>query len=114
MDDLEALVKLSQFRDEPVELLTLSACATALGDPRAALGLAGLGIKAGARSALASLWLVNDRSTAELVTRFYRALAEPGTSKAEALRRAQLALLSQPNFRHPLYWAPFLIVGNWL
>jgi CHAT domain-containing protein len=114
MADLEKLVKLGQFRDEPVELLTLSACTTAVGDDRAALGLAGLGIKAGARSALASLWLVNDRSTAQLIARFYQALTDTEINKAQALRRAQLALSQGTEFRHPHYWAPFLLIGNWL
>ena len=54
MDELQQLIKLSRFRDEPVELLTLSACRTAAGDDRAALGLAGVAIKAGARAALAT------------------------------------------------------------
>ena len=60
MDQLADLVRLSQFRDEPVEMLTLSACQTAAGDDRSALGLAGLAVKVGARSALAALWEVDD------------------------------------------------------
>jgi CHAT domain-containing protein len=107
------MVRQSRFRDEPIELLTLSACSTAEGDPRAALGLAGVALKSGARSALASLWFVNDRSTADLVSRFYSELAAPGTSKAQALRRAQLALVAGGEFIHPGYWSPFIIIGNW-
>ena len=114
MDGLEEFVKLSRFRNEPIELLTLSACSTAGGDVRAALGLAGIGIKAGARSALASLWFINDESTARLVSAFYRELERPETSKAEALRQAQLSLLTTYRTRHPGYWAPFLLIGNWL
>ncbi len=114
MDGLEQLVKLSQFREEPVELLTLSACSTAVGDERAALGLAGIGIKAGARSVLASLWFINDQSTSLLVSRFYEALKEPNKSKAEALREAQLSLNAIYRYRHPAYWAPFLLIGSWL
>ncbi len=114
MNGLERLVRRSQFRDEPIELLTLSACSTAEGDPRAALGLAGVGLKSGARSALASLWAVNDRSTSDLIARFYSGLAQPGATKAAALRAAQLGLLQSPSYRHPAYWAPFLLIGNWL
>lgn len=114
MAGLEALVRPTRFRDEPIELLTLSACTTARGDPRAALGLAGLGLKSGARSALASLWLVNDRSTATLMDRFYSRLAAPDTSKAEALRDAQRDLLAVPATAHPVHWAGFILVGNWL
>jgi CHAT domain-containing protein len=114
MDGLERFVKLSRFRDEPIELLTLSACSTAAGDERAALGLAGIGIKAGARTALATLWFINDESTAALISRFYAELRNPDTSKAEALRRAQLSLLTDRRSRHPGYWAPFLLIGNWL
>jgi len=114
MEGLERLVRQSRFRDEPIELLTLSACSTAEGDPRAALGLAGVALKSGARSALASLWFVNDQSTAELVARFYAALGRPGVSKAEALRQAQLSLIADPAYNHPSQWAPFLVIGNWL
>lgn len=66
IDRLEELMGLSQYRKQPVELLTLSACQTAAGDDRAALGLAGIAIKAGARSALASLWFVSDEAVSEL------------------------------------------------
>ena len=113
MFELERFIKRSRFRDEPVELLTLSACDTAVGDERAALGLAGVAIKAGARSALASLWLINDQASADLVTRFYRELST-GVSKAKALQRAQVAMLEDRRYRYPVYWSPFLLIGNWL
>ncbi len=114
MDQLEELIKLGQFRAKPVELLTLSACQTALGDQRAALGLAGVAVKAGARSVLASLWNVNDEATAQLVVEFYRQLLNPLLSKAKALQNAQLSLLKQKKYAHPNYWAAFLLIGNWL
>ena len=75
MDRLEDVMGSQRFTDRPVDLLVLSACQTAAGDERAALGLAGVAVKAGARSALASLWAVNDESTARLVGEFYRRLA---------------------------------------
>jgi CHAT domain-containing protein len=114
MADMERLMQYSRFRLEPVELLTLSACQTAAGDDRAALGLAGVALKAGARSTLATLWFVDDKATSKLVTEFYTRLKNPGLSKAQALREAQIELIGNPEFDHPLLWAPFLLIGNWL
>lgn len=114
MDRLDRFVGLMRYRDEPLGLLTLSACETAEGDDRAALGLAGVAIKAGARSALATLWSINDESTSQLIREFYQHLLDPSLSKAVALQRAQLALLDHPIHRHPAYWAPFLLLNNWL
>jgi CHAT domain-containing protein len=85
-----------------------------VGDERAALGLAGVAIKAGARSAIASLWFVNDETTTELISEFYNQLHNPELSKAQALQNAQKKLIAQRLFRHPMYWAPFLLIGNWL
>ena len=114
MDALEDFIGLTRFRDRAVELLTLSACQTAAGDDRAALGLAGVAVKAGARSAMATLWPVNDPASARLVSEFYRALKDPSLSKAKALQQAQLAVLGDVRYRHPAYWSPFLLIGNWL
>ena len=114
MDRLDRFVGVMRYRTEPLGLLTLSACETAAGDDRAALGLAGVAIKAGARSALATLWSINDESSAHLIREFYRNLLDPSLSKAVALQRAQLALLGHPMYRHPAYWAPFLLLNNWL
>jgi CHAT domain-containing protein len=112
-DELEDLVRISEFRERPVELMVLSACDTAEGDERAALGLAGVALKAGARSVMASLWAVNDASTAELVPQFFQNLRDPALNKAQALQRAQQHLLTQSDYQHPFYWAPFLLIGNW-
>jgi len=115
MDRLAEFVGATRFRaDQPLELLTLSACESAAGDDRAALGLAGVALRSGARSALATLWSVNDRATAELVIEFYRQLHDPERSRAEALQHAQLKLLSTRHYRHPGYWAPFLLISSWL
>jgi CHAT domain-containing protein len=113
MDRLAQYVGLLRFRDQPLELLTLSACETAMGDDRAALGLAGVAIKAGARSALATLWRVQDEATAILVTEFYRQLQEPTVSRARALQHAQLKLLNDPRYQDPFFWSPFLLLNNW-
>ena len=72
-----------------------------------------MAVKAGARSALASLWSINDESTALLIEEFYRGLKQ-GLSKAKALQQAQAKLIADVRFRHPGYWAPFLLIGNWL
>jgi CHAT domain-containing protein len=114
MDQLEQYIGLFKFREDPLELLTLSACETAVGDDRAALGLAGIAIKSGARSALATLWYIEDRSTSELMAEFYRQLKDPATSRAMALQRAQIKLLKDRSYDHPGYWSPFLLINNWL
>ena len=92
----------------------MSACQTAAGDTQAALGLAGVAVRSGARSTVATLWSIQDNSTAELMTQFYRVLKNSEISKAEALRQAQLSLLRDPKYQHPFYWSAFVLVGNWL
>jgi CHAT domain-containing protein len=113
LNQLERAIRPCQYRGRPVELLALSACQTAAGDDRAALGLAGVALKAGARSALATLWCVNDQASAVLVAEFYTQLHQ-GNSKAAALRGAQLNLMGDQRYYHPAFWAPYLIIGNWL
>ncbi len=103
MQTLDQLIGLFRFRQEPRELLTGSACQTGVGDDRAALGLAGVALKAGARSALATLWFINDEASATLISEFYRQLRNPALSKAVALQRAQLKLLSDRIYEHPAY-----------
>ena len=114
MDRLDQFIGVFRFRDDPLGLLTLSACETAAGDDRAALGLAGVAIKAGARSAIATLWFINDQASSELVTEFYRQLQTPSASKAVALQRAQVKMIQDGVYEHPAYWAPFLLLNNWL
>jgi len=121
INELSALLK------EPgtnIELLVLSACETATGDERAVLGLAGVAVRSGARSTLATLWPVSDASTAKFMGEFYENLKQPGAKQADALRKAQLSLLeslkTNPPFPelknlppHPYYWSPYVLVGNW-
>jgi CHAT domain-containing protein len=114
MDDLEADIKFGERRDKALELLILSACETASGDDRAALGLAGVALKSGARSALATLWYINDQASGELVVNFHRGVQSGKLSKAHALQEAQRTLAADPRYAHPAYWAPFLLIGNWL
>ncbi len=98
----------------PLELLVLSACQTATGDDRAALGLAGIAAQAGAKRVLASLWSVNDRATTELVTQFYQGLSDPNLTKAQVLQAAQKALIQSEEYAHPAFWSAFVLIGNWL
>ena len=114
LNDLERMIRPKQYRGQPVELLVLSACQTAKGDDRATLGLAGIAVKSGARSALATLWYVNDEAAARLVSEFYFQIRrDPDISKAKALQAAQVQLLRARQYEHPCYWSPFLIIGNW-
>jgi CHAT domain-containing protein len=103
----------STISTTPIELLILSACQTATGDSRAALGLAGIAVKAGARSTLASLWSVDDAATAELMGKFYQELASGRASKSEALRQAQSRLIEGGLYSSAYYWSGFILVGNW-
>lgn len=99
-----------------LELLTLTACETAMGSDRDALGIAGISLQAGARSAVASLWQVDDQSTAQLITRFYQELRR-GQSRAKALQAAQRAWLQEHHkgrYSHPGFWAALILVGNWV
>jgi CHAT domain-containing protein len=102
-------------RSQPLELLVLSACKTAEGDVKAILGLAGIALRSGARSTIGSLWAVNDASTSKLMSNFYDILIkQPTISRAEALQKSQISVLRDPQFKHPYYWAAFVLVGSWL
>lgn len=127
-----------QWNNPPVELLVLSACRTAVGDPQAEFGFAGLAVFSGVKSAIASLWYANDAGTLGLMSEFYNHLRE-APIKAEALRRAQIAMLNgsvqlengqlvgtfgpvplppelaklgNRNLKHPYYWAGFTMIGS--
>ncbi len=113
LEDFDQLFQINKNADsQAIELLVLSACETANGDKRATLGLSGIAISAGARSTLASLWAVEDKSTAQLMSQFYRELQQHKLNKAKALQQAQIKLLK--NSEPPLIWAPYVLVGNWL
>ena len=114
MDRLQSLLGESAARQAPVELLTLSACETAEGDDRSPLGISGAALKARAKSAIGTLWPVEDTAAEKVMQAFYTDLRAGNVSKAEALRRAQLQLLRDSRFEHPFFWAPFIVVGNWL
>lgn len=114
IDSLSDYIGLFRTRDQPLELLMLSACETAAGDENAALGLSGVAVKSGARSAVGTLWLVDDEAAQVISSDFYRGLFQDRVSRAKALQRAQRLLLKDRVRRHPYYWAPFVLIGNWL
>jgi CHAT domain-containing protein len=115
LSDLDKIIRSVNSGADTVDLLTLTACETAVGDDHAALGLAGVAIQAGVRSSLASLWSVHDASTVKLVTKFYQEWRNPGVSKAQALQKAQKEFINRGGqYAHPAYWAAFILVGNWL
>jgi len=148
-----AELRVGPYELNAVDLLTLSACDTALGsrdaDGREIEGLAGLAQNQGAAAVLATLWPVADASTARLMERFYTLRSGKKLNKAEALRRAQLEFIrgqgratgndakrlqvesesdadragaagtqqsaaTMLGLRHPYFWAPFILMGNWL
>jgi CHAT domain-containing protein len=115
--NINQLDKLLRQREEnrpkSIELLVLSACQTAIGDKRAALGIAGVSVRAGARSTIASLFDVRDNSTPLLMKEFYQKLSQPNVTRVQALQRAQIALLNNEDYQKPYHWAPFVLVGNW-
>ncbi|MBF0451269.1 MAG: CHAT domain-containing protein, partial [Candidatus Magnetomorum sp.] len=112
MNQLEDLIRLTQLNQKNIDLLTLSACQTAQGNERAAFGLAGIALKAGARSAIATLWTVDDRAASRMLIHFYEQF-NYHQSKAVALQSAMKQLIVDTSFCHPSYWAPFLLIGNW-
>lgn len=114
LNDLYRLIKQTNIDTSGLDFLVLTACETAVGSDRDALGLAGIALQAGVKSSLASLWQVDDQVTADLIRQFYQGLAQ-GLTKVEALRAAQEQwLIDHPTGRysHPGYWAPFILLGT--
>jgi CHAT domain-containing protein len=110
-DGLLSLLDLYQFK-LPADLIALSGCATGVSTVAGGDELLGLVrglISAGAKSALLTLWDVQDRSTVDFMKAFYRLLSS-GSGKAEAVQQA--AWKTRETYPHPFYWAPFSLVGN--
>jgi CHAT domain-containing protein len=115
IENLNQLLNIkNRSESDPIELLILSACQTAVGDKRAALGMAGMAVRAGARSTIASLWAVDDAATSKLMISLYQNLANPSFTRADSLKLAQQSLIEDPLYNHPYFWAPFVLLGNWL
>jgi len=100
-------------------LVMLSACETGLGKEKRGEGVIGLTrafMYAGAPTVGVSLWSVADKSTADLMTDFYKRLLTAGSTESSpsgAMRGAQLAMISAKKYSAPFYWAPFILVGDW-
>jgi CHAT domain-containing protein len=105
----EAIKQRERFQENPIDLLFLSACETAQNDNRAILGLAGIALKSGARSTVATLIEVADATTPEFVNLFYQNLKT--MPKAKALQLAQIKMRDSGELQD---WAPYILVGNWL
>ncbi|MBE9031213.1 CHAT domain-containing protein [filamentous cyanobacterium LEGE 11480] len=115
LNELDQLLRDFSKNTEPLDLLVLTACETAIGDNRAALGLAGVAVQAGASSAMASLWSINDATASELSMTFYGQLKNRSLNKAQALQQSQINMIKQGGATaHPYYWSAFVLVGNWL
>lgn len=114
LPQFQTLLESEALQRQPIELLTLSACQTAQGNERAPLGLSGVAIKAHAQSVLGTLWPIADLAAKAVMEQFYTGLAQGRLSKAQALRQAQLQLLYSHDMAHPFFWAPFILIGNWL
>ncbi|MEK8018395.1 MAG: CHAT domain-containing protein, partial [Candidatus Parabeggiatoa sp.] len=131
MNRLGILIHTTKFREQPIELLNLSACLSAFGNKRSALGLSGMALKTGARSVLGSLWNVTDQvgtrdnkfvvtPAVDIMGWFYKAITKQdgNSSKAKALQEAQKRWLSEhgnsnKGYDSPFFWAPFVVIGNW-
>jgi len=124
ISELENSLQNLKSRNDSVELLALTACETAVGDDRTTLGLAGVALKVGVKSAIASLWNVQDASTSKLVEEFYKNYREEKMSIAQALQKAQIKMINAKKlppsegmnieYDNPAHWAPMIVIGNWL
>lgn len=113
LSELRDILAENRVRGELLDLLVLSACETAVGDEEASMGLAGAAVQAGALSAIASLWQVDDSGTAELMRQFYSNLRS-GKTRSDALRQAQLSLIhSGGPHADPFIWSAFTLLGAW-
>jgi CHAT domain-containing protein len=113
LNHLANLVALCNYRNQPIELMTLSACNTASGDERSALGLGGMAVKTGVASAIASLWKVEDLAASTMMKTFYQAFHDRKGNKAQCLQNAQKEMIQSDQFSHPSFWAPFIFIGDW-
>ena len=118
-----------KYRFDNLDLLTLSACDTAVGDFANGREIEGFGTLAqnqGAKGVIATLWPVNDESTGQFMQQFYQLYVQDDVNKAQAMQRVQQAFIQAGRFDQenpsdlpyyyakPYYWAPFILMGNWL
>ncbi len=110
--DFDDTLKNKNLKQNPIELLTLSACETAEGNDRMLLGFSGLAVKSNALSAVGSLWSIDDSAALQFMKTFYGGLNN-SLSKAKAMQQSQVAMIQSHEFHHPYYWSPFVLIGNW-
>ena len=117
INSLKKMLFNNSIQNNDLDLLVLSACHTAIGDEQSVMGLAGISLKTGVCSAVGSLWAVDDESTSILMQHFYDKLINHQYPKSKALQSAQLSLIEtmgNKKFNQPQYWAPFVLIGNWM
>ncbi|AOY81387.1 CHAT domain-containing protein [Moorena producens JHB] len=107
------LGSIEQEKFDPIELLVLIVDQSAEGNNQTPFGFAGLALRSRVRSVIGALAYVDDDSTARLMGKFYQEFTQRNVTKAEALRRAQLSLLKEPGYQVPLFWAHFVLIGDW-
>ena len=110
--DIKDTLEAENLKGKPIDLLTLSACKTAEGDDSMLLGFSGLAVKSNVLTAVGSLWSINDEATMEFMRVFYDGLAK-SLNKAQAIREAQISMIKTKKFRHPFFWSPFILIGDW-
>jgi filamentous hemagglutinin family protein len=113
INQLEKLIQISVVRQAPVDLLTLSSCYSAADNERSAMGMAGLAVKTGVQSVIASLWRISDKAAYEMMIEFYQHLKQTKNTKASSLQQAQITMIQDKIYAHPKNWAPFLLIGKW-
>ena len=118
MNRLEKILKHRIAIGKPLDLIIFSACETVYSDKKAMSGIAGMAVKAGVRSVMATLQPIADEPASLIITDFFRQLKvnefDDNFSKAMALQNAQKKMIDHNKYQHPGYWAPFVIIGNWL
>ena len=112
LEAFEGSLSSTLLKQKPIDLLTLSACQTAQGNDRLLLGFSGMAIKSNVKSALGSLWPIDDEGAMEFMKLFYTGINQP-LEKAQALKAAQVAMIKSVKFKHPYYWSPFILTGSW-
>ncbi len=112
LENLKALLDTNYNKSDGYDLITLSACQSSIGNEKALLGLAGVGLQSGASTVLATLWYVDDEATKEIINTFYVSLKNK-RSRAQSLQDAQNNLIKTKRYWHPAFWSPFIIIGDW-
>ncbi|MGL6344395.1 MAG: CHAT domain-containing protein, partial [Waterburya sp.] len=111
LQELEDILNIhkTNFPNDPIQLLVLSACNTAASNPRATLGMSGVAVRTGVNNVLGSLWSVNDQQIVLLIDNFYKYWLRDELSQSEALRQAQLDLIKSLNY-HPSNWSSLILL----